>query len=77
MPQQWKTGEDIVNLSKPQGTRPTFTLGNKQVITRKFMVSLKSIIFLLNPMDCFFNVNWSVYNCHSQILSYIPSIGNF
>lgn len=62
MSQQVKDfGEDIVNLSRLHGTRPTLTLANKQVITHKFMVSLKSVTFLLNPVDCFCNVNWNIH----------------
>lgn len=37
------TGQDVVSVSKLQRTRPTLISANKQIITEKFKVSLKSL----------------------------------
>lgn len=66
-------GQNVVNLSKLQGTRPAFTSVNKQIITEKFKMSLKSIIFLLTLVDDLCTMNWNTHGEGPQVLKLLMS----
>lgn len=67
-------GQDVVSLSKLQVTSPAFTSANKQIITEKFKVSLKSIICLLNPVDYLCTINQNRHGEEHQVLKLLMSI---
>ena len=69
-----KTLGKMLSTSKLQGTRPAFTAANKQIITEKLKMSLKSIILLLTPVDYLCTMNWNTHGGGHQVLKLLMSI---